>query len=97
MQQTITVPASGNTYVLNTYGEESMFDTYTDYIVQPVITPTPANTSVVGYMQWDGNGTTNFTYLALNYEHTNLGAGANLAAAVAILDAWLVAEGVNPL
>lgn len=91
----ITVPASGNRYVLTPMNETSSVNT--DYRVQPVITPTPVNTSVVGYMQWDGNGIQTWNYIALDWQYTNVGKGADLASTVALLDAYLIAQGISPL
>lgn len=91
--QVLTVPATGNEYYLSITGSASAWP---DWIVQGSTEGNPSG-SVLGYIEWAGNGTTNFTYQAINFQGTGLGGAQGIPAALALLDAWLTANDVTPL
>jgi hypothetical protein len=91
--QVLTVPASGNEYYLSITGSSSAWP---DWIVQGSAAGNPSGI-VLGYLEWAGNGTTNFLYQAINFQGTGLGGAQGVSGALAVLDAWLVSNGVDPL
>lgn len=91
--QVLTVPATGNEYYLSITGSSSAWP---DWIVQGSAAGNPSGI-VLGYLEWAGNGTTNFMYQAINFQGTGLGGAQGLSGALAVLDAWLVSNGVDPL